>query len=99
MYRMSQCARLIAVLSIASSGVLAAQSSPTPQPAVHREPIATIVDAFRAHPLVALGDNHGNVQLHEFRLALVRDPRLADALNDIVVEFGNARYQDVMDRF
>ena len=30
---------------------------------------------------------------------LLTDPRLPAALGDIVVEFGNARYQDTVDRF
>src|SRR5205823_2314544 len=34
-----------------------------------------------------------------FRLSLIRDPRFAATVNDIVVEFGNAHYQDLMDRF
>ena len=42
---------------------------------------------------------HGNEQAHAFRLALIRDPRFAAIVNDIVVECGNARYQDIMDRF
>jgi uncharacterized iron-regulated protein len=42
---------------------------------------------------------HGNEQGHTFRLALIRDPRFASTVNDIVVEFGSARYQDLMDRF
>lgn len=50
--------------------------------------------------MVALGEGlHGNVQGHAFRLALVRDSRFPTVLNDIVVEFGNARYQPLMDRF
>jgi hypothetical protein len=31
--------------------------------------------------------------------ARIRDARIADIVNDIVVEFGTARYQDVIDRF
>ncbi len=46
-----------------------------------------------------MSDAHGNVQNHEFRLALIRDPRFADVVNDIVLELGNALYQDVADRF
>ena len=46
-----------------------------------------------------MSDAHGNAQNHEFRLALIRDPRFAEAVNDIVVELGNALYQDVADRF
>ena len=61
--------------------------------------VETIIDAFRTRPLVAVADPHGNEQVHAFRLALIRDPRLAGILNDVVVEFGTSRYQDVMDRF
>lgn len=50
--------------------------------------------------MVALGEgNHNNEQGHAFRLSLIRDPRFSAIVNDIVVEFGNARYQDTMDRF
>ena len=58
-----------------------------------------ILDAFRSHSLVALADAHGWEQLHAFRLSLIRDKEFPSVVNDIVVEFGNARYQDVMDRF
>jgi hypothetical protein len=63
------------------------------------DPVEAIVDAFRAHSLVAVADPHGNEQVHAFRLALIRNPRLAGIVNDVVVEFGSARYQGVMDRF
>jgi len=42
---------------------------------------------------------HNNEQGHTFRLSLIRDPRFAATVNDSVVESGNARNQDVMDRF
>lgn len=67
--------------------------------AVPVEPIAAILDAFRFHQVVAVGDAHGNEQGEAFRLALIRDPRFAATVNDIIVEFGNAQYQDLMDRF
>jgi hypothetical protein len=86
------------VLCLASIGLPSLQSAPPPSKPV--EPIAAIVDAFRTHPVVALAEgNHGNEQGHAFRLSLVRDPRFAAVVNDIVVEFGSAQYQDVMDRF
>jgi hypothetical protein len=70
------------------------------QPAVPVEPISAILDAFRTRAVVALGEGtHNNEQGHAFRLALIRDPRFIATVNDIVVEFGNSRYQDVMDRF
>jgi erythromycin esterase-like protein len=68
--------------------------------AVPLDPVAAVIDAFRTHRVVALGEgSHGNRQAHAFRLALIRDPRFAAAVQDIAVEFGSARHQDVMDRF
>jgi hypothetical protein len=67
--------------------------------AVPVDPIPAILDAFRSHDVVALGDAHGTVQAQAFLKALVRDPRFAATVNDIVVEFGNARYQSLVDRF
>src|SRR2546427_8987182 len=70
------------------------------QPAKPLEPISGILNAFRSHAVVALGEgDHGNEQGNAFRLALIRDPSFTAAVNDIVVEVGNARYQDLMDRF
>ena len=62
--------------------------------------ISGVLDAFRSHQIVALGEGlHGNNQAHAFRLALIRDPRFPAVANDVVVEFGSARYQAVMDGF
>ena len=67
----------------------------------HRvDAISGILDAFRTHQIVALGEGiHGNNQAHAVRLALIFDPRFATVVNDIVVEFGTARHQALMDRF
>jgi hypothetical protein len=61
--------------------------------------VTTIIDAFRAHSIVALSEGHGEERSHAFVLGLIRDPRFPSVVNDIVVEFGNSRYQDVIDRF
>jgi hypothetical protein len=58
-----------------------------------------ILEAFKAHQIVALTDAHGNEQAAAFLLSLVLDPRFAAMVNDIVMECGNARSQDVIDRF
>jgi len=61
------------------------------------EPISAIIDAFRTHDVVALGEGrHNNEQGYAFRLALIRDPRFAATVNDIVVESGSSTHQDVM---
>lgn len=72
---------------------------PAPQPAIPLEPISAILEAFKTHQIVLLGEPHAIEQAHAFRVALIRDPRFSRIVNDIVVECGNARFQDVMDRF
>lgn len=63
------------------------------------EPIGAILAAFKTHHLVGIPDPHRNTAIHAFLLSLIRDPRFSGVVNDIVVEFGNALYQDVADRF
>jgi hypothetical protein len=91
------------VLGAVSSGVEATRQSARlapPNPAVAADAIATIIAAFRSHRVVALGEGpHGNEEGHTFRLSLIRDPRFVATVNDILVEFGSGRYQDLMDRF
>ena len=78
-----------------AAAVSGAQGSPAP-----RNAIDGILDAFAVYDVVALGEGpHGNEPGHSFRLSLIRDARFTATVNDIVVEFGNARYQQVMDRY
>ena len=60
-----------------------------------------ILGAFQTHPLVALSDGagHGQTETRDFFNALIRDTRFPSTVNTVVVEFGNARYQAVMDRY
>jgi hypothetical protein len=88
----------VLVLVLALALPIAGQTPPA-RAAQPIEPVEAILDAFRTHSVVALGEAHGNEQGHAFRLRLLRDPRFAATIDDIVVEFGNARYQQLMDRF
>jgi len=63
------------------------------------EPISAILDAFRTHEIVAISDPHGNMQLQTFLLSLIHDARFPAAVDDIVIETLNGRYQDAIDRF
>jgi hypothetical protein len=72
---------------------------PSAAAAVPRPAIAAIVDAYRAYRIVGLGDAHGNQQGEAFQLALIRDPGFRAVVDDVLVESGNSRYQDVVDRF
>jgi len=58
-----------------------------------------IVKALQSNSLVAIADEHGNEQVHAFRLAMLRDARIVSLINDIVVEFGSAKYQQLMDDY
>ncbi len=79
---------------------LALSASAQAVPARPLDPATAIIEAFKTHEVVALDEgNHGNVQGAEFREALYRDARFQKVVNDIVVEFGNSRYQATMDRY
>jgi hypothetical protein len=58
-----------------------------------------ILEAFKTHRLVGLGESHGLQNHHDVLDALLSDPRVPEVVDDIVVEFGNALYQPMMDRF
>jgi hypothetical protein len=89
---------LLAVTQIVSFSH--ADDAPSFKPAVPVDPIDGILNAFKIHDLVVLGEGaHNNEQAHAFRLQLVRDPRFSRVVDDIVVESGNALHQDVIDRF
>jgi hypothetical protein len=58
-----------------------------------------VFDAFKTHRLVGIGETHGLQNHHDLLDALLNDPRLPGVIDDIVIEFGNALYQDTIDRF
>ena len=58
-----------------------------------------IFEAFKTHPVVALGDSHNLTQEMDFYIDLIRDPRFAKEIGNVVVEFGDAAQQDTMDRY
>jgi hypothetical protein len=90
---------LVAVVAtLAFVGPLAASSHdavvPKIQPAVDG-----ILAAFATHPLVGLGEHHALAQEGDFYNALVSDPRFAHEVGNVVVEFGSAPHQDILDRY
>src|SRR6266850_2159605 len=68
-------------------------------PSVPVEAVGAIVEAFRSHAIVTISASHGDQPMLAFTLALIHDRRLSTVVNDLVVEDGNARYQDLMDRY
>jgi len=61
--------------------------------------ISGLLDLFATHPLVALGEVHMLQEQADFVTALLHHPSFPATVQVIVVEFGNARYQALMDRF
>jgi len=59
----------------------------------------TVMAAFERHRLVAIGEVAGHQEHHDALQILLADPRLPEAADDIVVEFGNSLYQTTVDRF
>ena len=72
------------------------------KPVVPLDPIATIVDAFQIHDIVAMSDAHGNEQNHAFRLQLIRDPKerqLRVVLGDPPIDWDGVRMRDEYQRW
>ena len=61
--------------------------------------IEEIAKQYDQHPLIMMGEWHRNVQQHVFLRELVRDPAFICRTDDIVIEFGNARLQNVADAY
>ena len=91
----------LCLFALALSASAYAQDTQNLIGAVDIDPIDGIVEALRSHRVVAIteGVGHGNEQGHAFVRALIGDPRITGAANDIVIEWGNSLYQDVIDRY
>ena len=61
--------------------------------------VPAILNAFNTYEIVAMPAAHGEKDMDDLILSLLRDPRLPTAVNDIVVECGNMRLQGVLDRY
>lgn len=87
---------LVAAILLVASSPAHGQS---PAPAKLQPAVDGIFAAFSAHSLVGLGDRHGFTQIIELYEAIIRDPRFARDVRNVVVEFGGAAHQDVIDRY
>jgi hypothetical protein len=89
----------VALLVLAVGQSLASEQETAGRPAAPRPAIAAIVEAFGQHRIVGLGDAHGNRLGEAFQLALIADPGFLAVVDDLVVESGNSRHQELADRF
>ena len=58
-----------------------------------------IFEAFRTRPLVGIAEWHGLAQELDFYAVLLRDPRFAAEVGNVVLEVGDAAQQAVIDRY
>ena len=93
--------RILAVLTLVFAGTLQdwARGAQQLEAPTVVSAIDGILRAFRNHALVAIGDDHNSAQEEDFYGALVRDPRFATEVGNVVVEFGGAAQQDTLERY
>jgi len=97
-YRASRLLLTITLILIGYGhpGVMGKLIMDEPKPTKAVEGIIGLFDRF---PIVALGEMHWNRTQHDFIVSLIEHPTFPDKVNDIVVEFGSAKYQNMMDKY
>lgn len=99
-FRFKDVVERLLLLLVAATVLLPDSHAAELKAAVPIDPIEGILREYESHDVVALSEGrHNNEQAHAFRLQLIRDPKISDVVNDIVVECGNARYQSLIDRY
>lgn len=58
-----------------------------------------ILAAFDKYAVVGMSAAHGNKDLDDFILDLIRNPTFPGKIDDVVVECGNTLYQPILDRY
>ncbi len=61
--------------------------------------VSALLQQSRNLQMLALGERHGSEREHALIKELIHSPGFTEVFPVIVVEFGNARYQDVVDRY
>jgi hypothetical protein len=95
MYKVSMVIAVLFVLLMTGRPSVKAQE-------IHPEAmdaLTGILSAFDDYPIVAIGDSHNVEQLGDFYIQLIRQPEFAAQVRNIVFEFGNAFYQDLINRY
>jgi hypothetical protein len=69
-------------------------SNPKPEDAT-----AAILAAFEKYEVVGMSAAHGDKDLDDFILGLIRNPAFPSKVSDVAVECGNSLYQPILDRY
>jgi hypothetical protein len=90
---------LIAVIPLLGEAQTQQQAKPAGSEPIPEPAISAIVAAFDKYEVVGMPEAHGQKDVDDFILALVRTPALWEKVNDIAVECGNSLYQPILDRY
>src|SRR6185437_16225235 len=82
-------AAILVLGSVASSLMAAGALAAAPIPPIARQ--------FDTHAVIQLGEYHRSLQIHSFIQQMLHDPRFICRADDVVVEFGNSRLQNLAD--
>src|SRR4029450_4245997 len=97
---MNSVARVLCSLALASAAALPSFGQPVAEAEPKAKPaIDGVLDLFKQRPVVVLCDAHGLAQEVVFYPALIRDPRFAEEVGNVVVEFGGEASQGIIDRY
>jgi hypothetical protein len=96
-----QCGRPIgsALLRLGAAALLSLSLSAAGPATPTSKAIAEIAKQFDTHPLIMIGERHRSRQIHVFLQAMLHDPDFICRADDIVVEFGNSRLQNLADAY
>ena len=90
---------LLLALALFSAAAHAGRAPAEPAPAAEQPAIDAVLEAFEHADIVTLGERPWSRLDSDFRHQLVADPRFGRRVDDIVVEFANARFQPLLDRY
>ena len=98
---MNTVIRFIVALALGGAACISGPKSAADADLRGRPAVDLILSAFEDYPLVGLseGAGHGQLETRDFFSTLIRDSRFPRTVRNVVIEFGNARYQEVMDRY
>jgi hypothetical protein len=65
----------------------------------HGDAERTVLAAFDKYEVVGMSAAHGNKDLDDFILHLIRNPAFPSKVTDVAVECGNSLYQPTLDRY
>ena len=91
--------RTCAAITVLLTGLAASAMGQNVSPPSVSKAADGIFSAFATHPIVGVGDFHGMAQEEDFYGSLIRDPRFAKDVGNVVVEFGDASQQGTIDRY